>query len=100
MAATAISSQYFRIWRLYYVRNRDGRQHTIASYIQQAAAQSAGDAIRVYNFGRPGYTSTQEMLLYLWLLRSGFVPTIAVFIDGLNECQMGRDSWSAAQPLS
>jgi hypothetical protein len=40
------------------------------------------------------------MLLYLWLLRSGFVPTIAVFIDGLNECQMGRDSWSAAQPLS
>jgi hypothetical protein len=59
---------------------------TIASYLQRYASAAHG-RIAVYNFGRPGYTSTQESLLYLSLLRDGFVPKVAVFIDGLNECQ-------------
>jgi hypothetical protein len=27
------------------------------------------------------------LLLYLSLLRNGFVPNVSVFIDGLNDCQ-------------
>ena len=39
----------------------------------------------VYNFGRPGYYSTQERILFEQLLESGVTPKIAVFLDGLNE---------------
>jgi hypothetical protein len=69
---------------------------TIPSYLQQAAAKGGGRPVRVYNFGRPGYTSTQEMLLYLSLIRAGSIPNLAVFIDGLNDSQMGR---AAGLPL-
>jgi hypothetical protein len=67
---------------------------TIASYLQGYAGAARGP-VEVYNFGRPGYTSTQELLLYLSLLRDGFVPSVAVFIDGLNECQ----EWTPNPPL-
>ncbi len=68
---------------------------TIASYLQQHADGADRARVNVYNFGRPGYTSTQELLLYLSLLRGGFVPNVAVFIDGLNECQ----EWTSNPPL-
>jgi hypothetical protein len=61
--------------------------HTIPSYLQEFASVGAHRRVNVYNFGRPGYTSTQELLLYLSLLRNGFVPNVSVFIDGLNDCQ-------------
>jgi hypothetical protein len=67
---------------------------TIPSYLQRYAGAQHG-RVNVYNFGRPGYTSTQELLLYLSLLRDGFVPNVAVFIDGLNECQ----EWTSNPPL-
>ncbi len=59
---------------------------TIASYLQQHM-RAESRRVNVYNFGRPGYTSTQELLLYLSLLRDGAVPNVALFMDGLNECQ-------------
>jgi hypothetical protein len=52
--------------------------HTISSYLQQYATGASPDRINVYNFGRPGYTSTQELLLYLSLLRNGFIPNVAI----------------------
>jgi hypothetical protein len=41
--------------------------------------------VKVYNFGRGDYYSTQERILYEKLLASGFVPDMAIFIDGLND---------------
>ena len=57
--------------------------HTIPSYLQEFAKAESRRRVNVYNFGRPGYTSTQELLFYLSLLRNGFVPNVSVFIDGL-----------------
>ena len=39
----------------------------------------------VYNFGRGNYFSSQEKILFQELLTSGFVPDLAIFIDGLND---------------
>ena len=60
---------------------------TIASYLQECARKAMhfqGHAA-VYNFGRIYYFSTQEMALFQRLLDAGFVPQVAVFIDGLND---------------
>jgi len=40
---------------------------------------------KVYNFGRGFYFSTQERILFEQLLTAGFIPDMAIFIDGLNE---------------
>src|SRR5271165_2820586 len=59
---------------------------TIASYLGKCAASSYAPArLAVYNFGRGSYFSSQELILFQQLLRAGFVPQVAVFIDGLNE---------------
>lgn len=59
---------------------------TIPSWLQERA--SIGEfrkPVRVYNFGRGYYFSTQETILLYRLLVSKVVPDMAVFIDGLNE---------------
>jgi hypothetical protein len=67
---------------------------TIPSYLQQcASANHSGEFVSVYNFGREGYYSSQEVILFQQLLNAGFVPQVAVFIDGLN------DFWATAGPL-
>ncbi|HKD85637.1 MAG TPA: SGNH/GDSL hydrolase family protein [Terriglobales bacterium] len=67
---------------------------TIASYLQECApANRSGGFVSVYNFGREGYFSSQELVLFQQLLKSGFVPQVAVFIDGLN------DFWIVNGPL-
>ena len=66
---------------------------TIASNLQDLV-YSSKPTIHVYNFGRAAYTSTQEMLLYLSLVRSGYIPNVAIFIDGLNDCSTWQeDGW-------
>jgi hypothetical protein len=54
---------------------------TIPSYLQECAGQHAA----VYNFARPAYFSSQELALFQQLLRSGNVPQVAIFVDGLND---------------
>jgi hypothetical protein len=59
---------------------------TIASYLQECSlANHSGKHLAVYNFGRIYYFSAQEMVLFERLLEAGFVPQVAVFIDGLND---------------
>ena len=59
---------------------------TITSYLQEAGTSDhASPPLAVYNFARPAYFSSQELILFEQLLSSGFVPQVAVFIDGLNE---------------
>jgi hypothetical protein len=57
---------------------------TIASYLQEALREE-GREVNVYNFGRGYYYSSRELVLFENLLREGFVPDAAVFVDGLNE---------------
>jgi lysophospholipase L1-like esterase len=44
-----------------------------------------GVAAVVYNFGRDGYFSAQEMILMNRLLSAGILPSLTIFIDGLND---------------
>ena len=59
---------------------------TIASYLQECAQANHPDSpLAVYNFGRQAYFSSQELILFQELLKAGFAPQVAVFIDGLND---------------
>lgn len=60
-------------------------KETIASNLQEILSRELGTSIRVYNFGRGFYYSTHERILFEQLLLSGFVPDMAIFIDGFNE---------------
>jgi lysophospholipase L1-like esterase len=59
---------------------------TTASYLQESLnAQKIHKPVRVYNFGRSGYQSSQEMILFQQLLSGGHKPDMVVFLDGLND---------------
>lgn len=59
---------------------------TVASYLQEELNSNTGKRpVRVYNFGRSGWFSTQERILFQNLLQSGHRPDIVVFLDGLND---------------
>ena len=44
-----------------------------------------GFEVSVYNFGHNGFFSLQERWELERLIRDGFVPDLAIFIDGLND---------------
>jgi hypothetical protein len=58
---------------------------TIASYLQEVLSNKLERDVRVYNFGRGHYYSTQELVLLKRLSVAGFIPDMAIFVDGLNE---------------
>lgn len=60
---------------------------TVASYLQEAmnAAGEIRRSVKVYNFGRSGYMSSQEQVLFHRLLSAGYRPDMVVFLDGLND---------------
>lgn len=58
---------------------------TVASYLFEHLTTRLGREVRVYNFGRGHYYSTQERILFENILTSGVVPDMAIFIDGLND---------------
>jgi hypothetical protein len=58
---------------------------TISSYLQQFLNEKSNKIVKIYNFGRAYYYSTQERVLFEKLIISGFIPDMAIFIDGLNE---------------
>ncbi|HZU99829.1 MAG TPA: SGNH/GDSL hydrolase family protein [Planctomycetota bacterium] len=60
---------------------------TIPSHLQEALAH-VHSGVCVYNFGRGYYYSVQERILFEQLLLSGAVPSVAVFVDGLNDFQV------------
>lgn len=59
----------------------------VASYLQDAMNESStfDHPVRVYNFGRSGYMSSQEQILFHRLVSAGHVPDMVVFLDGLND---------------
>lgn len=62
---------------------------TVASYLQEYLSEKLKRDIRVYNFGRGYYFSTQERILFEHLLTQGHKPYLALFIDGVNEDKYG-----------
>jgi len=59
---------------------------TVPSHLADLLADRAGGRrVAVYNFGRGYYFSTQERTLFERLLAQGFVPDVAIFLDGLND---------------
>jgi hypothetical protein len=58
---------------------------TISSYLQGILSNKLKRDIRVYNFGRAWYYSTQERILFERLLTAGFIPDMVIFVDGLND---------------
>ncbi len=70
---------------------------TVASHLQ-AILSGAGlpKEVRVYNFGRGSYYSTQERILFEQLVAADFRPDVAVFIDGLNDSHHYDDRPSSA----
>ena len=73
---------------------------TISSYVQEhfEGYLMEGKPVRVYNFGRGSYFSTQERILFQQLLLNKHVPNLVVFVDGLNDFFHvdGRPSGSGA----
>ncbi|MBP2294285.1 SGNH/GDSL hydrolase family protein [Azospirillum rugosum] len=58
---------------------------SIPGYLQDALDGKQDRPVRVYNFGRPAYFSTQDMILFSRLLSKGIRPDVAVFLHGLND---------------
>ncbi len=57
---------------------------TLAAFLQPIL-QALHPEVALYNFGRAGYYSSQELTLFQRLLADGIQPDLAVFIDGMNE---------------
>ncbi|MBX9696871.1 MAG: hypothetical protein K2X53_02175, partial [Alphaproteobacteria bacterium] len=63
---------------------------TIPSYLQEFLHTAhPTKKIHVYNFGNAFYFSSQEKNRFQQLLSKGYIPDIALFMDGLNEFYFG-----------
>jgi hypothetical protein len=61
-------------------------EHTIASYLQSHMERSDPTlSVLVKNFGQGFYYSSQELQIFMTLLKDGDIPDWAVFIDGGND---------------
>jgi hypothetical protein len=69
---------------------------TVASFLQERLSKvGLKRSPVVYNFGRGHYYSTQERILFEKLLVEGYVPDMALFLDGLNEFFYYNDNGTA-----
>ncbi|MCP5404831.1 MAG: SGNH/GDSL hydrolase family protein [Pseudomonadaceae bacterium] len=68
--------------------------------IPAALERALSGKYKVFNLGAGGYYSTIERIRFLNLLAEGFVPEVAVFVDGLNDfyhTQVPDESWLSPQ---
>ena len=73
----------------YGVRDEDTVVSALSKELRQNPRYSGA---QFYNFGRGFYWSTQENILFTTLLLSGVKPSMAIFIDGINEFYYSRQS--------
>ena len=71
---------------------------TFASQLQGALNDGSSRPVRVYNFGVGWHYSTQERIRFERLLGAGFVPDVALFLDGINDCSLAHDDQPAFSP--
>ena len=60
-------------------------QATICAQIQKHIFPESNEQICVTNFGQQGYVNTQELIELQLQLRSGNIPDLVIFYDGINE---------------
>lgn len=70
-------------------------EHTIPSYVAKALFAAGVDTVEVTNFGEAGYVTMQEVILLEEELRRGNVPTLAIFLDGVNDLFVARQRGAA-----
>lgn len=58
---------------------------TVASHLQEILSNRLNISVRIYNFGRGAYFSSQERILFEKHLSEGYIPDMAIFMDGVNE---------------
>jgi hypothetical protein len=59
---------------------------TVPYHLERYLARAAGGrSVRVYNFAAGYFFSTQERVLFERLIERGTRPSLAIFIDGLND---------------
>ena len=56
--------------------------YTIPSFLSKMLTQAFPGRIRVVNYGRSGFVSTQERILLFQALQHGCRPQIAIFYPG------------------
>ena len=60
--------------------------YTIPSYLQTTMEEGGSQRrVLVSNYGQGYYYSSQEMQLFLGLIKKQIIPDYAIFIDGLND---------------
>ena len=66
---------------------------TVPAWLQaQLGFEYTDQDVYVYNFGNPGHRIINERLRFGKLLDDGFVPDVAIFVDGLNDFGAGNDN--------
>jgi hypothetical protein len=68
---------------------------TVSSHLQELFPRTGSKKTALYNFGRGHYYSTQERILFEQLVAKGYVPDMALFLDGLNEFFYYKDDSTA-----
>lgn len=76
-----------------------GDEQTVASYLQEYLNRDVSPRVKVYNFGRGNWYSTQERTLFEQLLVEGFVPRVALFLDGINDGAYIKDQPMFVKPM-
>lgn len=61
---------------------------TLASCLQTEFREGGTRRVCVYNFGVGWHFSTQERVRFEQLLAAGFVPDLALFLDGINDTSL------------
>lgn len=92
-AAAPIEVWFFGGGALWGEGQRDG--HTIPSEVARRA-EADGRAVRVVNFGQPGYTTWQSALLFEQELAVRPAPDLAVFYDGADDVAVQIDERTTA----
>lgn len=57
---------------------------TWPSALARLANKNFKQRVRIVNLGYPAYSPTQETSLFLSLLKAGYRPSVAIFMDGVN----------------
>ena len=80
---------------------------TISSHLQAMLREELADApgvdgreLRVYNFGRGGFNTTMERLLFDKITLTSSAPDLAIFLDGVNDFAYALDPAVLTQALT
>ncbi len=72
--------------------------HTVPSELSRILEKTFSHPVEVTNFAENGYVATQSMLKLLLETRSGNLPDVVVFYDGINDTFSAFQSGKAGKP--